>query len=801
MLCLVMGACKEDWEVGGPDGDSLRLYAQKEKAISRVGSENAFDEGTRFRIWADPFPEEGVLGRESLLGTGIHYIALEDKKCNAELSKEIDFYGFTNNDDSEDILTPSFKHVYNIELSEERREYTDYMRAELSYSERVDNSNILTLKFRHIMSKVIFKVVEQSDTDIPKGGQLKVTSITLGKENEKEGIPSKGIYDVVKGVFTVSEYNKRLLESDLFVPVATSMKEVDAATVGSLLIFPSQAENQADNPTVPLYYVRVTFEDPQERYGGIKDVCIPIYDSWKQGKEPLDFQSNYQYTLVINFLSDGDKRVITLVPEVYDWLEGEGTEDVPYEEQDFGQPVTFNGVMWSDRNLGATSAHPTRSYDDWLKSVGYFYQYGRNFPYFPMPESSPHLTKEKYILANLGDPDLLRQSLVTGGEENGKNPLYPVIDPASWNLTGDEPNYYYKVASSTSDNECIWNLGDLGCGHTFCFSYDENYSLEKLETQSLGRTPRTWEDQSETPCPPGWRLPTEEDFRGILPGSAYSGNITFRKYNRINNVGSFLAEIGSDEKTKKKIEPNFESIFNKENIGKIEVIKGTGTPDEGKTAYNGEFPYIFREEKEEFGGKPERCVYILSMGDGDWVRVRDKSGDLKKDNINYVYNWGVIYGIKRQGTDKAYRIKWEIELVSEDSNPKKEEDVINYTEPFRGVLVISRYEADRNTDFKPDAEGRYRECLRKFDWKNPSEVLYLPVGGIANNWSYGKIANVGTETWYATNEMTPEGKKAIMWFKFAGTETSSQSIIFSKLSLLGDAVQIRCVRDLDFDKR
>lgn len=90
MLCLVMGACKEDWEVGGPDGDSLRLYAQKEKAISRVGSENAFDEGTRFRIWADPFPEEGVLGRESLLGTGIPYIALEDKK-QCRVVEEIDF--------------------------------------------------------------------------------------------------------------------------------------------------------------------------------------------------------------------------------------------------------------------------------------------------------------------------------------------------------------------------------------------------------------------------------------------------------------------------------------------------------------------------------------------------------------------------------------------------------------------------------------------------------------------------------------------------------------------------------------
>lgn len=77
-------------------------------------------------------------------------------------------------------------------------------------------------------------------------------------------------------------------------------------------------------------------------------------------------------------------------------------------------------------------------------------------------------------------------------------------------------------------------------------------------------------------------------------------------------------------------------------------------------------------------------------------------------------------------------------------------------------------------------------------------MLYLPVGGIAGNWSEGKIANVGTETWYATCEKDRDDpRKTIMWFKFAGTRTSSQSIILSDKSPLGDAVQIRCVRDLN----
>lgn len=65
----------------------------------------------------------------------------------------------------------------------------------------------------------------------------------------------------------------------------------------------------------------------------------------------------------------------------------------------------------------------------------------------------------------------------------------------------------------------------------------------------------------------------------------------------------------------------------------------------------------------------------------------------------------------------------------------------------------------------------------------------------------GNIANVGTETWYATNETAEDNRKKIMWFKFAGSQTASQSIILSDKSPLGDAVQVRCVRDLNADKR
>ena len=46
-----------------------------------------------------------------------------------------------------------------------------------------------------------------------------------------------------------------------------------------------------------------------------------------------------------------------------------------------GQPLTFNGVMWMDRNLGATSADMTTA-EGWEGARGYVYQLGRSIPYY-----------------------------------------------------------------------------------------------------------------------------------------------------------------------------------------------------------------------------------------------------------------------------------------------------------------------------------------------------------------------------------------------------------------------------------
>lgn len=46
-------------------------------------------------------------------------------------------------------------------------------------------------------------------------------------------------------------------------------------------------------------------------------------------------------------------RIIAIVPQVYEWLIGEGTEEMPWQEQELGRTIVFDNIIWNDRNLGA----------------------------------------------------------------------------------------------------------------------------------------------------------------------------------------------------------------------------------------------------------------------------------------------------------------------------------------------------------------------------------------------------------------------------------------------------------------
>lgn len=787
LLCagLLAGLCfasctDEDWGQHGNAQEGIALSPYKEKQVSRAmeaGGEY-FDVYTKYRIWImnqrtnipeNPDETNGIKATETMRGD-IHIINVRPIEQTTP-----DFYGFTQNSQTDVPEAKAVTGTYPIELQPDG-DYIDYLRGELKapYEDSdYAQGDILQMPFKHIMSQVTFQV--SKDTELETDIQLVSIEMVGANPKTPTGITSVGTYQVYSNSFDFRiDAIRRIKGNNMDVPSA-DLGSDNVGEVATILVFPTFETVAEEQREIPLTYLRVTFKDSKDYYGisdneGNSTVLVPIYNtitSVEGTTDALEFRQNYAYTLHIAFSSD-IRRVVTLVPKVYEWIEGEGNASNEYmQEQDMGQPVTFNGVLWSDRNLGATSGDPTRSVDDWYNSIGYVYQYGRNIPYFPYDYKNGVIDYTTPASEALGT--------------NGRK-VYPVIDYEAW---GNNINRNL-LGPNTDSGNLVWDLTsaqeDVG-NKNFGYYNSENYRLTYLNGYN-----NEWAENKKTPCPPGWRLPTVRDFMGIMPSSGFSGNITFRRFTGISDNGSWQ---GDDQELQ-------EDVFSAD---RIDEYTDTFWKKDDSSVYEGAFPYIYREETDDFlDGTNAKGVYILSMGEGDRRQVIDESpAPLRED---FTFNWGVIYGIKNQGTRDAYRIRWHIELVNDESNsPTIRNGVEIYTQnPFHGLLVISRYEASENDNFNLERREDYGDVIKRYDWDHPVEVMYLPVGGYCDaTTSHGALNNIGTEVWYATSELNTEtvDKKRMIWIKYAGTAArNSQTIAVNDQSYLGAAVYVRCVRDL-----
>lgn len=783
-------SCKDEdfgaWEEGG-----TVLSAYKEKVISRAGEVYNFSEGTKYRIWVNDATTEqpvfdgqaaGMEGTEAIRQDGLHYINLGD--YNNRLVGDYDFYGLTDSTRTAPAATED--GIYSITMNDQNN-YTDYRRGELQFDANREDGAVLRMPFKHIMSQVRVKVMCQQDiTSELTLKKVEFIGANTGEPlDDTKGVVLNAKYNVFSNTFSEQTRGIRTIdlgENVINIPNVGSTFDAikDAADVGTLLFFP---EEQTDET----YYMRVTIDDSENLYqlGATNAVInIPIYDNREETTQALHFEQNTSYTLYITFLNS-TARIVTLVPKVYDWLDGETDKQDGtgyYEELDFGQPVTFNGVMWSDRNVGATSAYPTRSMDDWNRSVGYFYQYGRSIPYFPN-----NLKKDGTVDYDtpLNEALAMDETVYVGtgnAQEKMGGLIYPVVNYESWGTTAEAQKNRIAPLNNNSNYSFIRKLGEtVGYNSYWGFVYD-NYNLVSIN--------EGWDRGHNTPCPPGWRLPTTDDFMGIIPGSGYSGNITFRIYSSVGDNGSWQVDDAYTE-------PDFENVFSKDNISNIKGISGGPTVKE--SVYKGFFPCIFREENDD-PVADAKSQYILSMRERDWNKVKQTSGDIRS-NPGFVYNWGAIYGIKNVGTASAYRVKWEVRLQSDATPWTDGSGALVYNQPFRGILVISRYQTTEYDSFEPDDNDSYESALDEYDWDNPVEQLMLPIGGYVDSWSKGHLGNIGTEAWYAISNrdgisINDNDKKNIFWFKYCGANSASQSAVISNKSLMSAAVQVRCVRDL-----
>lgn len=885
LFCLIlplmaMVACQEEmWDVGVqlPGDGKLRFQgvnAQQVVVKTRAdenGRKGFFPEGTRYRIWAygnesggnDRIFRFNACGKDTKINDNSHMIAMPEGTELAFKNTQndvIDFYGLTNPDDNKSEEDTDYLKATDTNNPQYVLKYNDENGnaiPDLRYAEKKDNkaqttSYIIPLEFRHILSKVTFEVLQQADEEDNTKGKFEGIYLESIQVLNR---PSSGTFDVKKGVFT-SFGEKR----DFTLTPKKQELGIVPSAVDSILLFPTaEDETSPLNVKVTLSGKETTFNDfaNQDGYevtnnGASLTVTCPVYDSYKVSETgepiPLRFKPNFRYVLQLMIMGN-DVRIVTVVPRVYEWLDGEtdhkDENGKGYEDQDLGQPVTFGGVVWSDRNLGANSAHPLSSVDEWRKSVGYFYQFNRNIPYFP------NTFKNNDV--NLNTP--LREALHEEASKGNFRNLYPVVNYRAWDLSYVRPGEdWYPPAQqdkqaikpiSGMPHDCfVYTIGGTATvtdspkwtpGHRI-IRFGVNISNNGKQGNDERKFPgqrwlwRTKEGtKGEQPCPQGWSVPTEAQFKSIIPTSGYAGNITFRNFLKRKDTddGGWDAALG-DKNNEQFREHDFPDVFKKGGDGltyREELRAGAPMIDEAgnEKAYLGTFPCLFREEKDD----PQAGAtsqYVLSMYEDDWTMVQDASGNLNEGDktIDYVYNWGVIYGIKNQGTSNAYRVKWEVKVVG---NPTEISDLSKAkkfcenpeTKMYDGktalrydhlycYLVISRYPATVTDNLSPDENGSCEWVAKNKDWwSNPSEVMYLPIGGVAGFFRAGQLYNIGTEVRYglvdeSDKTYTEGGKtyegayKRCVWLKIAGSSTASLGLFFEN-SYTSDLITIRPVRD------
>lgn len=843
LAIMLLAACQKDevWKDDplSPNDGVLRfegVNAQQVQVSTRsAAAKGYFKENSHYRIWAwanesgqdDRTLRFNACGIETVKGSthSITFPEFEDNKADLTFKNEqdvIDFYG---------LIDPSQQKEQDVEDPEYQKYVKEYLQADETYSVSLQSDTlpdlryaarlgctkenspyIIPLEFKHILTKLSFEIIQEVGDDPSEGkyGELFLEDISVLNQAQE------GTFGIKEGKFgALSAENRtpfpaRMNGSPLSsIPIGVTPKKA-----GSVLVFPMLTKPEPGNllqVTVTLGSKDKSLLEPftsddseiRETDEGSKfllDITCPVYANpdYTEGttgdRQPLYLQPNFEYVLQFMIISN-DVRIITIVPRVYEWLDGEpgGRED-----QDLGQPPTFNGVTWSDRNLGATSANPLANLEEWMKSVGYFYQFDRNIPYFP--NTYDPITKR----VDLKTP--LDIALSEIPDNTKKRSLYPVVNYEAWGVPYPEVEYLQPQGSC---NPRVIEIGELPSGSNPYWSLA--YNMNNAGKENLWTTPAT------QPCPKGWRIPTQEDFLGIIPGGPYAGNITFRIFKGKDSSGGWQS---GDTRAK---EPDLPYHFRSgDGLGITTVVTDPNlqngltpmlTPEDKPVTYFGGYPCLYREEKDDPQPGAKSC-YVLSLSGEDWNRVVDGSGKLKPEQPDFVFNWGVIYGIKNVGTPQAYRVKWEIRLVGEGTevpisenaktkyclkNPTTQYDNLKATSynGIYGVLVISRYPSTAQEHFNPDENGSYEWVAKKTEWwSQPAEVLYLPICGAAGNWCKGGLFNIGSEAWYATSVTGASSiQKHIVWLKMVGWDAANQGVNYNLLSPKKDLVSIRCVRD------
>jgi len=505
-----------------------------------------------------------------------------------------------------------------------------------------------------------------------------------------------------------------------------------------------------------------------------KDNIVDYYNTTPEKEAYLHFKQNTSYMLIITFQKDA-VRIITVIPQVEEWLPGEVNKETgePWQEQALGQPQMFDNIVWSDRNLGADNFDPLG--DNFEETVGYFYQAGRNIPYYP------YVVTEKDGTGPTPDyTNKLQQNLANGNSayNNSVYRFYPIVDERILNMRGSTwwCMYNYDQTDKTFDNGKLQygnpqmmipetkptdSYFDFLCGA----DKESNHGLKSDEQmKNDGHEPNQdmhWEKgQQNQPVAGAWIIPTSDQFLAVFPSTPHAGNITFREGGYNSNPMEWLPKQMNDTiKVLRVTVPYYEkdmaSAARNNNTKYVEAwntLKTNGDPGSTTVGYTVS-PGGNSNPNYEPNGDPEdgyASVYVISRMDGDVVAPDILKGKDQAGKNWAIQSWGTIYAIKRIYTSKAYRMRWRVLSAT-----KTAKNPCFYVE-------VCRYRCNLDSKLTEDN-------FKEYDWEYPAATIYFPICGLGD-WT-GEYINFGTECQYATsNAISEYGKTDAVQIKVTGND-------------------------------
>lgn len=293
---------------------------------------------------------------------------------------------------------------------------------------RLLNQNVKTalphchIPFQHVFSQLTFEVMQQEHPEKKGKGlyDISIADITL------TNIYSKGQVNLKTGRLTVTGAPCTTRIHPDVPELLTEPIPVTSSRFSTSLVFPTHGDSYdlasgvtapGGNETYALQaqvklrgdkYVLNRFA--MKAYGNIdKVVPVPnnedtatlvlppfelprtVQSADEPGETKLYLRAGYSYTVRISFLEYG-VFIVTQIPQKVRWIHGEGKENgvgdgsdgvFDYQLLATGNPIYFGGSIWMDRNLGAEEWDASDPETDPDRLQGYYYQPGRNVPYWP----------------------------------------------------------------------------------------------------------------------------------------------------------------------------------------------------------------------------------------------------------------------------------------------------------------------------------------------------------------------------------------------------------------------------------